>query len=215
MFQGCIILCARNKDFNCTYMGTHGSENTIPLTIPKNNHIIYQVSITFSRQFTSLFSQHALSYREKDLQTDYLNVINQHFGNQENLQQTIDSAYPPRPPLRPGGSEYERPPKPGYGPVDGAYVPGLRPGRPSRPGRPFPPGFLPVRPALPPGFRPPSASHPQTSLFEALYSIAKYDDLRCVPRLLCEVTSGSNVTKSNKKDDKSPVPFLTKDAFIT
>ena len=36
-----------------------------------------------------------------------------------------------------------------------------------------------------------SSMRPGFSLFDALSSISRYDDLKCVPRLLCEVASGS------------------------
>ncbi|KAL1131656.1 hypothetical protein AAG570_011269 [Ranatra chinensis] len=47
----------------------------------------------------------------------------------------------------------------------------------------------------------------------ALASIARYDDLKCVPRLLCEVTSGSKPGGYDGKDN-SLIPFASKDSLI-
>ncbi|KAJ8882899.1 hypothetical protein PR048_014725 [Dryococelus australis] len=51
------------------------------------------------------------------------------------------------------------------------------------------------------------------SLVGALTAIAAYDDLQCVPRLLCEVAAGGRPGQSGKKD--SLIPFLNKDMLIT
>ncbi|XP_046387331.1 basic salivary proline-rich protein 2 [Ischnura elegans] len=99
-------------------------------------------------------------------------------------------------------------------PPPGAYpgpFPGQNPQRPRPgppPGRPYPPGPFPQRPF--PGQRPPRPPPPpigDPSLFNAfpfaplpaptdiinraVSSITDFDDQRCVPRLLCEWTSGS------------------------
>nr|XP_018918276.1 PREDICTED: uncharacterized protein LOC109044801 [Bemisia tabaci] len=47
----------------------------------------------------------------------------------------------------------------------------------------------------------------------ALSTIARYDDLRCVPRLLCEVTAGGRPGYSSNQ--ASPVPFVSKDALVS
>ena len=82
-----------------------------------------------------------------------------------------------------------------------------------------PPPYPPYRPG--PQFLY-GGGYPQGSFFAALDSISRYDDLRCVPRLLCEVTTGSR-TKSyrpsyppeNVNENISPIPFLSRDALIT
>lgn len=89
------------------------------------------------------------------------------------------------------------------------------------------PGFLPVRPPYP--YRPPGAGpygpggYPQqNSVFQALSSISQHDDLRCVPRLLCEVSSGTRPSSGyyqpgyyQQQQQQSSIPFLSKDALIT
>ncbi|KAG8336598.1 hypothetical protein J6590_042119 [Homalodisca vitripennis] len=109
------------------------------------------------------------------------------------------------------------PPPPYYPPPGGPLPP---------PGRPLPP---PGRPYPPPGpYPPPYQQYPQgypgqglvpspSSLVGALSSIARYDDLRCVPRLLCEVASGARPGSYGYQtySQESPVPFLSKDALVT
>ncbi|XP_011497582.1 PREDICTED: LOW QUALITY PROTEIN: uncharacterized protein LOC105361959 [Ceratosolen solmsi marchali] len=51
-------------------------------------------------------------------------------------------------------------------------------------------GGLPL-PSLPNLFDLASFTRPGNNLFGALSSIARYDDLKCIPRILCEVASGS------------------------
>ncbi|KAI5726714.1 hypothetical protein M8J76_007382 [Diaphorina citri] len=78
-------------------------------------------------------------------------------------------------------------------------------------------------PARPPTRRPyPGSTYQQQSLFGALYSIAQYDDLRCVPRLLCEITAGSNPGSNTyypsyygQNQQPSILPFLSKDSLLT
>lgn len=76
-------------------------------------------------------------------------------------------------------------------------------------------------PPRPPTQRPiPGSSYQQQSLFGALYSISQYDDLRCVPRLLCEVTAGSRPGGSyypsyGQNQQASVLPFLSKDSLVT
>lgn len=81
------------------------------------------------------------------------------------------------------------------------------------------PGFLGGRP---PYLGPPPGRYPeQNSILQALSSISQHDDLRCVPRLLCEVSSGTRPSSgyyqpsSYYQQQQSTIPFLTKDAFIT
>ncbi|KAK0174096.1 hypothetical protein PV328_007209 [Microctonus aethiopoides] len=51
-------------------------------------------------------------------------------------------------------------------------------------------------PALPPGYQPLTSDSASTSgifgisLVDALFSISQYDDLKCVPRIICEVATG-------------------------
>nr|CAD7261460.1 unnamed protein product [Timema shepardi] len=52
-----------------------------------------------------------------------------------------------------------------------------------------------------------------TSLIGALSSIARYDDLKCVPRLLCEVAAGGKPGNTGKQD--SIIPFLSRDSLLT
>lgn len=58
-----------------------------------------------------------------------------------------------------------------------------------------------------------------TTLAAALSSIARHDDLRCVPRILCEVTAGtlpekSSASRPHKQKQQSTLPFLSKDTLI-
>ncbi|RZF36209.1 hypothetical protein LSTR_LSTR008535 [Laodelphax striatellus] len=124
--------------------------------------------------------------------------------------------FPPRPPP-PGGL----PPGGGFPP--GGGVPGGFPGGVPG-GSPF--GGLPPPAGYPPGGVPPAypgalGGYAPTSLYGALASIAQYDDLRCVPRLLCEVAAGAKPGTNNYNNyggsstQAGPFPFLTKDAVIT
>ncbi|KAL1455631.1 hypothetical protein WDU94_009713 [Cyamophila willieti] len=77
-------------------------------------------------------------------------------------------------------------------------------------------------PARPPTQRPyPLGSYQQQSLFGALYSISQYDDLRCVPRLLCEVTAGTRPggpyygSYYGQNQQPSILPFLSKESLVT
>ncbi|VVC35989.1 Hypothetical protein CINCED_3A025132 [Cinara cedri] len=92
-------------------------------------------------------------------------------------------------------------------------------------GRPYPPpgpsGFL---GGVPPPYPGGLGQYPQQSgsVVQALTSIAQHDDLRCVPRLLCEVSSGARPSSSGYyrpgqyyQQQQSSVPFLSKDALIT
>lgn len=67
-----------------------------------------------------------------------------------------------------------------------------------RPNNPFPNPIPRPPPALPPGYQ----RYPQ-NFMDALQSIVYNDQLQCVPRLLCELTSGRN---SNRKNE-SFLPF--------
>lgn len=113
-------------------------------------------------------------------------------------QEVGSGPYPPQPPY---------PPPPGYPPA-----PNGRPGFPGRP--PYPGPFGPY-----PGQYP-----QQNSIVQALSSISQHDDLRCVPRLLCEVSSGTRSSSGyyqpggyyqQQQQQQSSIPFLTKDALIT
>ncbi|XP_014287362.1 uncharacterized protein [Halyomorpha halys] len=89
---------------------------------------------------------------------------------------------------------------PEYAPQYPGHYSGYPPDRPS----PYPPSYQseypedyrPGRPPYPqnyaPGYNPyrPQPGYPQQSFMAALDSITRHDELRCVPRLLCEVTSG-------------------------
>lgn len=94
------------------------------------------------------------------------------------------------------------------------------PGYPPQDGRP---GFLGVRPPYPYGPYPGPSRYPQqNSVLQALSSISQYDDLRCVPRLLCEVSSGTRPSSGyyqpgyyQQQQQQSSIPFLTKDALTT
>uniref|UniRef100_A0A0A9XVU0 Attachment protein G3P n=2 Tax=Lygus hesperus TaxID=30085 RepID=A0A0A9XVU0_LYGHE len=61
----------------------------------------------------------------------------------------------------------------------------------------------------PPYYQGPSPGHP--GFLNALSSIARYDDLKCVPRLLCEVTSGG---KPGYAGTTQSVPTNNKDTLI-
>ncbi|XP_022189932.2 uncharacterized protein LOC111048365 [Nilaparvata lugens] len=123
--------------------------------------------------------------------------------------------FPPRPPppggLPPGGgSPFGGIPPPGGYPQGGG-VPG---GYPQGGGVP---GGYPQPPAYPGAL----GGYAPTSLYGALASIAQYDDLRCVPRLLCEVAAGARPGSNNynnygsQSQQAGPFPFLTKDAVVT
>jgi len=127
-----------------------------------------------------------------------------------------------RPPFleRPQGDRLYPPPYPENG---GPYQENGGPYLPPYPGNggPYPP--LPFRPN---GLRPggPGGGYlQQNSVVQALSSISEHDDLRCVPRLLCEVSSGtrpgynqqSGYYQQQNQQQQSSIPFLTKDALIT
>lgn len=96
-------------------------------------------------------------------------------------------------------------------------------------GRPYPGngGPYPPPPFRPNWLRPggPGGSYlQQNSVVQALSSISEHDDLRCVPRLLCEVSSGTRpgynqqfgyYQQQQQLQQQSSIPFLTKDALIT
>ncbi|XP_075227248.1 uncharacterized protein LOC142327795 [Lycorma delicatula] len=119
------------------------------------------------------------------------------------------------------------PPGAGFGPVGpgGYFGHGVRPDgfTGSLPGSPQGGGYgFPNRPPPPaqlhPGGIPLGGGYPSNSLYGALSSIAQFDDLRCVPRLLCEVAAGSRPGSSYTSTSSStagPIPFLSKDAVIT
>lgn len=103
------------------------------------------------------------------------------------------------------------------------YLENGRPGYPAQDGRPE---FLGVRPPpYPHGPYPGPSRYPQqqNSVLQALGSISQHDDLRCVPRLLCEVSSGTRPSSGyyqpgyyqQQQQQQSSIPFLTKDALIT
>lgn len=107
-----------------------------------------------------------------------------------------------RPYLENGNRPY--PPPPQY-PENG--------GRPEFLGPPYPYGPRPGYPGQYPS---------QNSVLQALSSISQHDDLRCVPRLLCEVSSGTRPSSSyyqpgnyQKQQQQSSIPFLSKEALIT
>lgn len=119
---------------------------------------------------------------------------------------------------RPSFPGSPRPP-PGY-PADGAdgfIGAGGRPPYPP-PGRP---GYRPI-PGYRPGYLP---GYPQqNSILDVLSSISRHDDLRCVPRLLCEVSSGARPSSGyyqrpggyyQQQQQPSSIPFLNKNALIT
>lgn len=63
--------------------------------------------------------------------------------------------------------------------------------------------------------RPVNYIRPQSrepSFLEALTSITRHDDLRCVPRLLCEVTSAGKVGSSESQN--SIISFINKDSLV-
>lgn len=130
-----------------------------------------------------------------------------------------------RPPFleRPQGGRPYPPPYPGNGgpypppyPENGGPYPPPYPGN----GGPYPPP-----PFRPNGLRPggPGGGYlQQNSIVQALTSISEHDDLRCVPRLLCEVSSGTRPGYNQQsgyyqqqQQQQSSIPFLTKDALIT
>jgi hypothetical protein len=49
----------------------------------------------------------------------------------------------------------------------------------------------------------------------ALASIAMYDDLKCVPRLLCEIAAGGKPGQSVGKLQDSLLPFLNRDTLLS
>jgi hypothetical protein len=49
----------------------------------------------------------------------------------------------------------------------------------------------------------------------ALTSIAMHDDLRCVPRLLCEIAAGGRPGYPGNTQQASPVPFLSRDTLLS
>lgn len=61
----------------------------------------------------------------------------------------------------------------------------------------------------------------QNSILQALSSISRHDDLKCVPRLLCEVSSGTRPSSSGyyqpgghyQQQQQSAIPFFSKDAL--
>lgn len=124
-----------------------------------------------------------------------------------------------RPPFleRPQGGRPYPPPYPENGgpyPENGRPYPGN--GEPYPP-PPFRPNWL--RPGGPGG-----GYLQQNSVVQALSSISEHDDLRCVPRLLCEVSSGTRpgynqqfgyYQQQQQLQQQSSIPFLTKDALIT
>jgi hypothetical protein len=57
---------------------------------------------------------------------------------------------------------------------------------------------------------PPAGS---TSLTGALTSIAMHDDLRCVPRLLCEVAAGSRPGYPDSNQRDLVLPFVNRDTL--
>lgn len=95
--------------------------------------------------------------------------------------------------------------------------------------RPYPPpgfypgpsGFLGGQPPYPYPGQYPNRYPEQNSILQALSSISRHDDLRCVPRLLCEVSSGTRPGYYQppgyyqQQQQQSSIPFLTKDALIT
>jgi hypothetical protein len=54
---------------------------------------------------------------------------------------------------------------------------------------------------------------PVTPVSGALGSIAKHDDLRCVPRLLCEMAAGGRPGYSGSKQQSSP--FINRDTLLS
>ncbi|KAE9536442.1 hypothetical protein AGLY_007231 [Aphis glycines] len=99
-------------------------------------------------------------------------------------------------------------------------------------GGPYPPPYPDNGGSYPPPFRPygyrpgPGAAAvdylQQNSIVQALSSISQHDDLRCVPRLLCEVSSGTRPGYNQQygyyqqqQQQQSSIPFLSKDALIT
>lgn len=123
-------------------------------------------------------------------------------------QKPYDGFYRPQKPYDEFDRPYQRPQRPQrpydqfqrpYDQFQRPYDPFQRPQRPYR--RPYP-GYDPQRP-YPfrepyPGLDPqqlfpgPGNEGPLSSLAYALQSISRYDDQKCVPRLLCEVAAGGN-----------------------
>jgi hypothetical protein len=54
-----------------------------------------------------------------------------------------------------------------------------------------------------------------TPVGSALASIAMHDDLRCVPRLLCETAAGGRPGYSGSKQQDTPVPFVNRDTLLS
>ncbi|KAJ9588078.1 hypothetical protein L9F63_018556 [Diploptera punctata] len=52
-------------------------------------------------------------------------------------------------------------------------------------------------------------------LTETLTSIARYDDLKCVPRLLCEVAAGGRPGQTPGGKDFGGIPFLNKNGLMS
>ncbi|XP_015379504.1 PREDICTED: uncharacterized protein LOC107173466 [Diuraphis noxia] len=127
---------------------------------------------------------------------------------------------PPFPDQPLGGRPYPPPyPGNGGGPYPPSYPGNGGPYPPPYPGNggPYPPPFRPN------GLRPGGGYLQQNSVVQALSSISQHDDLRCVPRLLCEVSSGTRpgynqqfgYYQQQQQQQQSSIPFLTKDALIT
>lgn len=96
--------------------------------------------------------------------------------------------------------------------------PGPYPNRPSFGSFSLRPSGYPPPPGAQVNYRPPFGVYPQTSFIGALNSIAKYDDLRCVPRLLCEITSGGRNSiygpHKNRKESSSS-SLISRDVVTT
>ncbi|XP_050435977.1 uncharacterized protein LOC126842836 [Adelges cooleyi] len=146
----------------------------------------------------------------------------------QGLQNLQNQPYAPTDFAQPGFAPNGRPyPPPDFAQNGGGPVPGFAP----QPGGPFPPlGRPPYPPPQQQHGRPPPYPYPypnrpgqypqSNSVLQALASISQHDDLRCVPRLLCEVSSGtrsSNYYRPSyqQQQGQSSIPFLTRDALIT
>ncbi|XP_001950236.1 protein pygopus [Acyrthosiphon pisum] len=128
--------------------------------------------------------------------------------------------YPP--PYPENGRPYPPPYPENGGPYPSPYPENGGPYPPPYPGNggPYPPP-----PFRPNGLRPGGLGGgylQQNSVVQALSSISEHDDLRCVPRLLCEVSSGTRPGYyqqsgyyQQQQQQQSSIPFLTKDALIT